>query len=345
MTLHEHRNTDVFPAILRPAPIRGGNPGFEGAARMTICGPNAPQEPARLASIESLGPLPMEEGENPVRTAARITRASGSSFGPGMALLPRPRREAMRALYAFSRVIDDIADEDWPLADKHRLLKAWREEIEELYRGRPVSAIGHALMPAIARYDLPKEEFLALIDGMRMDADGPVLAPSMEEFSLYCRRVAGAVGILSMRIFGAWQGAASERFALALGDAFQFTNILRDIEEDAELGRLYLPREILEEAGLPLVPDAIPGQPGLVRAGELLGAMARREFERARAEIPAHNRLALTPALMMMGVYETYLARIEASGFQRGDRPKLSKREKVMRGISAILHPMRPQRA
>ncbi|MEL6479516.1 MAG: squalene/phytoene synthase family protein [Pseudomonadota bacterium] len=297
------------------------------------------------AGVEALAPLPCPPDQRPEEIAAAITARSGTSFGPGMRLLSRPRREGMWALYAFSRVIDDIADEDWSLADKHRLLNEWRSEIARVYAGEPVSAIGRALHGPVMRYDLPQEEFLALIDGMQMDADGPVVAPSMEELRLYTRRVAGAVGLLSMRIFGAWRGAVSQRFALHLADAFQLTNILRDIEEDAGLGRLYLPAEVLRRAGLPFMPSEIQGQPGLVAAGREIGLLARAEFTAARALIPAHPRLALMPALMMMGVYETYLARMEAAGYARGLDLKLSKAQKVVRGLSAVVSPRRPARA
>ena len=291
--------------------------------------------------LEALAPLPPLPGTCPQTVAARITARSGTSFGPGMRLLSKPRREGMWALYAFARVIDDIADEDWPLAEKHRLLDDWRREIAAVYADAPVSAVGMALAGPVRDFALPEMEFLALIDGMQMDADGPVVAPSMEELRLYTRRVAGAVGMLSMRIFGAWRGDVSERFALALADAFQLTNILRDVEEDAALGRLYLPRETLERAGLPLDPAQIPGHPALPLAGAEIGALARAEFDKARAEIPAHSRRALTPALMMMGVYETYLARMEAAGFQRGLDLKLSKARKIRAGLAAVISPMR----
>ncbi|MEM9100616.1 MAG: squalene/phytoene synthase family protein, partial [Pseudomonadota bacterium] len=278
-------------------------------------------------------------GTDPKHVARMITERSGTSFGPGMKILPQKRREGMWALYAFSRVIDDIADEDWALEDKHRLLDDWRAEIARVYEGQPLSAIGQALVEPVRLFELPRAEFLALIDGMQMDADGPVVAPSMEDLRRYTRRVAGAVGMISMRIFGAWVGAASERFALALGDAFQLTNILRDVEEDAELGRLYLPRESLETYGAATTPSRIASDPNLPKVARDIGALARAEFERARDEIPAHSRRALMPALMMMGVYESYLAQMEAAGFDRGAPVHLSKPQKVWRGLRAVLWP------
>jgi len=291
------------------------------------------------AGIEALAPRPAPEGGDPRMVVAEITARARSSFAGGMRILPTRRREAMWALYAFSRVIDDVADEDWPLAAKHRLLNAWREEIGALYAGRPVSAVGQALARPVERYELPKAEFLALIDGMQMDADGPIIAPPMTELRLYTRRVAGAVGLLSMRIFGAWRGAASERFALALGDAFQLTNILRDVEEDASLGRLYLPREALERAGVPADPSAAAAHPALPEASAEIGRLARAEFDKAHALIPAHSRLALAPALLMMGVYASYLGRMERAGFRRDAALAMSGKEKLWRGLLCFASP------
>jgi phytoene synthase len=289
------------------------------------------------AALDALRPLPSDVPD-PAAAVARITAASGTSFGPGMRILPAERRAGMWALYAFSRVIDDIADEDWPVSDKHRLLDEWRDEIGRVYAGRPASTVGRALEGPVASFDLPKAEFLELIEGMQMDADGPIVAPSMETLRLYTRRVAGAVGLLSMRIFGAWRGEVSERFALALGDALQLTNILRDVEEDAGLGRLYLPREMLAEHGIPAVPVEAAGHPALPQLGADLGRLARAEFDTARGLVAAHDRRALAPALMMMGVYEGYLNRFAARDYARGPLG-VSKVAKLWSGLRCLVSP------
>jgi phytoene synthase len=290
-----------------------------------------------LTGIDRLAPLPAP-GLDADAEAERITRASGSSFSLGMGLLPEPRRRAMWALYAFSRVIDDIADEDWPLREKHRLLDAWRGEVDALYAGRPVSAVGRALATPVARFELPRAEFILLIEGMQMDADGPPVAPPLAELRRYTRRVAGAVGMLSMRIFDAWRGAVSARFALALADALQLTNILRDVEEDARLGRLYLPAELLERHGLPADPARIPGHPALPALARDLGRLARAEFDMARAAIPAHRRLALTAALPMMGAYEATLNAMDRAGWAR-PAPRPGKTTKLAAGLTCLLAP------
>jgi squalene synthase HpnD len=295
--------------------------------------------------LDALAPLPAPTGVNQQQVADAITARAKSSFSAGMRVLAKPRRDAMRAIYAFARVIDDIADEDWPLAEKHRLLDDWCAEIGRLYDGRPVSAIGQALVGPVARYKLPRSEFLLLIEGMEMDANGPIVAPSMTRLRAYTRRVAGAIGTLSMRVFGTWIGEQSERAALALGDAFQLTNILRDIEEDAAIGRLYLPREILEASGVPTDdPAAAARHPELWRACAEVGRLARADFAAARTAMAGHSRMALAPALLMTGVYEGYLAQMETRGFRREGGPvMLSKGSKLLRGLVCLASPIAPR--
>lgn len=245
----------------------------------------------------------------------RIVSGSGSSFAYGMAILPRARRRAIRAVYAFCRIVDDIADGDFPGSDdpafRARALDAWDEEIMRVYDGLPQTAVGAELARAIDANGLPQSEFLLLIDGMRMDAD-PIVAPSSERLAAYMRRVAGSVGLLSMRCFGAWRGEPSERFALALARGLQLTNILRDVREDAARGRLYIPRRILLATGLPPDPAVVPGHPALAQARAMLGVEARAAYAEAAIEISAHDRARLFPALLMMGPYERLLARMES---------------------------------
>ena len=257
--------------------------------------------------LEELYPHPASDGITAIEYAELVTERSGSSFSAGMAILPKPRREAMRSIYAFCRVVDDIADGDFTVSEKYAALDAWRVEIDQLFAGNPASAIGEALLPAIRDFALPKAEFLQMIDGMAMDADGPIIAPDRERLALYTRRVAGSVGIMSMHAFGAWRGEVSQAFALALGDAFQLTNILRDIESDAEIGRLYLPREMLQRYGLPVDdPAEVARHPVLFEVCRELGLEARSYYDQARLHATAHNRAELRPALLMMGAYEGY---------------------------------------
>lgn len=296
------------------------------------------------SGIEVLAPLPCPRATDPQQVVDAITARAKSSFAAGMRLLPRPRRAAMRSIYAFARVLDDIADGDWPASEKQRLLEDWRVEVGRLRGGAPVSAIGRALCGPVARYDLPEAELLLLIEGMEMDAQGAIVAPPMADLRAYTRRVAGTVGMLSMRVFGAWQGAASKRAALTLGDAFQLTNILRDVAEDARRGRVYLPREALDAAGIGgSDPDAIAASPNLWRARAECGRAAHEDFLAARRALAAHGRRRIAPALMMTGVYEGYLAAMEADGFRQNGPVILGRAEKLWLGLRSLAGPVEPR--
>ncbi|MEM9011286.1 MAG: presqualene diphosphate synthase HpnD [Pseudomonadota bacterium] len=292
-------------------------------------------------AARDLAPTPVPDGTNITAEVEAIVADARTSFAAGMRILTRDRRQAMYAIYAFARVVDDIADGDLPSAEKHRLLDAWRGEIEAVYAGTAKSLVGRALTGPIARYELPKEEFLLLIEGMEMDCDAPIVAPSLPTLLSYTRRVAGAVGLLSMRCFGAWIGPPSARFALALADALQLTNILRDVEEDAAIGRLYLPREILQRYGITSEdPMEVAADPRLQGVCAEIGARARAGFAAARAEMPAHSRTRLAPAMMMMGVYEGYLNLMAARDFCRAPEPiSLSRRQKIALSLRYALAP------
>ena len=199
------------------------------------------------------GSLPASDAANDAASARAHARAvafrSGSSFLLGMRVLPARRRAAMYAIYAFCREVDDIADEAGAVDEKLAALDAWRAEIEQLYHGQPSRPTTRALLDAVEAFALPKDAFLAVIDGMEMDAREAMVAPDRDAFALYCRRVAGAVGMLSIRAFGAREPEAKE-IAVTLGEALQITNILRDVHEDADRDRLYLPQELLESRGI-----------------------------------------------------------------------------------------------
>ena len=248
-----------------------------------------------------------------------------------MRILPRDKREAMYAVYAFCREVDDVADGTAPLEVKRRVLAEWRQEIARLMAGAPGHPITLALAGPVRRFDLPEDAFVAVLDGMEMDAAGGMVAPSLAELRLYCARVAGAVGRLSERIFGAG-GPDGEALASALGEAVQLTNVLRDLDEDAQIGRLYLPRELLVAHGVPITtPAAILGHPALPGVCRNLADMAEERFSAAAALIGRGSRRALRPARVMMEVYRRILERLRERGFERLDeRVGLSRREKLL---------------
>ena len=250
-----------------------------------------------------------------------VAERSGSSFFWGMRVLPRSRREAMYAIYAFCREVDDIADEPGTIEDKLAALAGWRTEIDRLFEGDPTRPTTRALLPPLAAYNLPKAEFLAVIDGMEMDAREAMVAPSLADFELYCRRVAGAVGCLSICAFGA-TGPAAEQLAVTLGEALQVTNVLRDLDEDAVRGRLYLPAELLEEAGIAARdPGAVLADPRLGEVCSVFVERARRCFSHSQDLCAALERKRVKPAILMMEVYRRMLERLDRRGWAAPRRP------------------------
>ena len=244
-------------------------------------------------------------------------QVSRSSFYAGMRVLPRAEREAMFAVYAFCRAVDDIADDiDRDRADRARALEAWRADITSLYAGGPPGR-AELVADAVLRFHLAKADFIAVIDGMEMDTAGDIRAPDAATLDLYCDRVASAVGRLSVRIFGMADPAATD-LAHHLGRALQLTNILRDIDEDAAIGRLYLPREHLTAHGItatdPLTVAVDPAIDGVARD---VAADAHRHYAAAKAILGRRPAGHLFAPRLMAGVYSRTLAMMEAAGWHR----------------------------
>ena len=236
----------------------------------------------------------------------------------------------MYAIYAFCREVDDIADNDAPEEEKRVALDQWRREIDAVFAGASKLPLGRVLAADVARFHLRRADFLALIDGMEMDARTAIQAPSLEELDLYCDRVASAVGRLSVRAFGV-ESADADRVAHHLGRALQLTNILRDLAEDAERHRLYLPRDYLLEAGIvATTPAAVLHHPNLAQACDKLADLAERHFLDARAAMALCPRRAMRPARAMGAVYHAQLLRLKQRGWARlGEPIKLPKSMKL----------------
>jgi squalene synthase HpnD len=249
-----------------------------------------------------------------------VVRSAGTSFYHGMRVLPPDRRHAMYAIYAFCRIVDDIADEAGTIETKRLALGTWRDNIAALYEGRTEGPVTRILAAAVSRFQLRAEDFVAVIDGMQTDAETVVVAPDMAALDLYCDRVASAVGRLSVRTFGDASPAA-DRVAHALGRALQLTNILRDIKEDAERGRIYLPREYLLDANVPADPVAILTAPGLPTVCNRLTTLAHGYFQQAWTAMDRCDRVAMKPARLMGATYDAILLALEKRGWQRLDEP------------------------
>ncbi len=274
-------------------------------------------------------PAPLGVEQADLDAVEAIVRAAGTSFYHGMRVLPPDRRHAMYAIYAFCRIVDDIADESGSLQQKRSGLAAWRNNIAELYHGRTEGPVTRVLAAAVPRFQLRAEDFIAVIDGMQTDAETVVLAPDLATLDLYCDRVASAVGRLSVRAFGDCSPAA-DLVAYALGRALQLTNILRDIQEDAERGRIYLPLEYLRDAGVAADPVAMLTAPGLGVVCDRLATLAHGYFRQARDSMDQCDRTAMKPARLMAATYDSILSGLERRGWKRlGDRVSLPKWKKL----------------
>ena len=259
------------------------------------------------------------------------TKASGSSFYWAMRLLEPRRRLAMYAIYAFCRDVDDIVDEPGADEDKSLRLALWEEDIRALYHGgQPSQKLAAALRPAILSYTLPMADFLAVIDGCRMDLGPGQVRPTMLTLDLYCDRVASAVGRLSVRVFGDFVPDCLD-LANHQGRALQLTNILRDVVVDSKIGRLYLPDELLCRQGIvSLEIDEILAHPALPKVCAELGEIAGQHFALAREALKHCSARAVRPAVVMMEMYWQIYLRLEAIGWRPQAEPvKLPKLTKL----------------
>jgi hydroxysqualene synthase len=241
-------------------------------------------------------------------------RASGSSFYSAMRILPRERRDAMLQIYGFCRAVDDIADEGGEREVRLAALDRWRCELDAVFAGRTPHHL-QGLAMSIHRFDLDKRDFHSVIDGMEMDVREDICAPDLSTLDLYCDRVASAVGRLSVKVFGV-DGADGAGLAHHLGRALQLTNILRDLDEDASIGRLYLPREALELAEIEISePHSVLAHRHIGIACEHIAAMARDHYAQSYAIMNRALRRAVRAPRIMADVYSSVLDALCARGW------------------------------
>jgi phytoene synthase len=269
-----------------------------------------------------------------------LTRRASSNFYWAFRLLPQARRRALCAVYAFCRGVDDIADEPGVARDPARLLARWRAELEAVYAGIPRHPIGVALADAVARFEIPHEHFAAVIEGVEMDLCRDRYERWEGDLSEYCYRVAAAVGLICIRLFG-HRHASARDYAIELGLACQLTNILRDVGEDARRGRIYLPQEDLRRFGC-REEDVLVGHCTeafrAVMAFEC--ARAGEHYGRARFLLAEEDRQTLAPAEAMRLIYEQLLRRIVLRDYDVfGPSVRLTRPEKAGLAVAAWVRP------
>jgi 15-cis-phytoene synthase len=245
--------------------------------------------------------------------------ASGSSFYHSFRFLPPERRRAIVALYAFCREVDDAVDETVDAAVARIKLEWWRLQVAAIFDGVPQHPVAQALKPVVQAFSLPQEHFRAVIDGMAMDLEFDRY-PDFALLERYCDRVAGVVGLMSAQIFG-YCNDSTRSYARDLGIAFQLTNIIRDVGEDARRGRVYLPEDEMARFG---VARAELLQQGVTPGFQALMAFqvqrARAFYDKAFAALPSIDRRSQRPGLIMAAIYRTVLGEIERDGFRVLDR-------------------------
>lgn len=280
--------------------------------------------------------MPSTDLANEFRFCREVTRRSASSFYYALRLLPPARRRALYAVYAFCRAVDDAADEA-DAADAPGLIDEWRAELERCYHGTPLHPVTVALAASLAEFPVPRSALAAVIDGVEMDVVQRRY-PTFEELELYCRRVASAVGLASIEVFG-YTNPAARDYAIDVGLALQLTNILRDISEDAERDRIYLPEEDLARFGVP-AEDLLRGvyNRRFVELMEFEAERARRYYRSAERLLPAEDAASLRPAEIMRRTYAELLDRIvEERYFVFGRRLGLSRGRKAALAVSMWL--------
>ncbi|GJE55529.1 presqualene diphosphate synthase HpnD [Methylobacterium thuringiense] len=251
----------------------------------------------------------------PAAAEATALPAAGSSFYTAMRLLPPERREAMYAVYAFCRSVDDVADDGGAREVRAAELDRWRADIDALYAGNPAPRV-EPLAGPVKQFGLKRQDFQDVIDGMAMDAVEDIVAPSEQKLDLYCDRVASAVGRLSVRIFGMPEEDGI-KLAWHQGRALQLTNILRDIDEDAERGRLYLPLEKFQAVGLKHpTPQSALTHPRLAEVCAGVAAEAQAHYRATWEIIGRNSRSATKAARLMAGAYSLYLDAVVKRGWQ-----------------------------
>ncbi len=259
---------------------------------------------------------------------SKIKSGSGRTVFWGMQLLPKAKREALYTLFAFVRHLEDVVESPVELAEKQEILSMWRQEMDNIFdRKVPATDIGRRIYKNCMRFKLPKEEFLNLVDSISANIDNPLQAPSLSQLSGYCRGVGGMTGSLSLRVFGCTDEKIIKELSTSLGSTLQITNILRNVKEDAQNNRLYIPQELLKKANITATdPKSVVVDKNLALARQELAAIAVKDYEKAYDILAGLDKSTSRPIRLITDLYKRYFDMMEKRGWEIiSPKPRISK--------------------
>ena len=259
---------------------------------------------------------------------SKIKNGSGRTVFWGMQFLPKAKREALYTLLAFVRHLEDVVESPVALAEKQEILSMWREEMDNIFERRvPATDIGRRIYKNCMRFKLPKAEFLNLVDSISANIDNPLKAPTLKQLSGYCRGVGGMTGSLSLRVFGCTDEQTIRELSTSLGLAVQITNILLNVKEDAQNGRLYIPQELLEKAGISATdPKSVVVDKNLAAARRELARIAAENYRKGYEILEKQEKTTARPIRLITDLYRKYFDIMEKRGWEIiSPKPRVSK--------------------
>ncbi len=259
---------------------------------------------------------------------SKIKNGSGRTVFWGMQFLPKAKREALYTLLAFVRHLEDVVESPVALAEKQEILSMWREEMDNIFERRvPATDIGRRIYKNCMRFKLPKAEFLNLVDSISANIDNPLKAPTLKQLSGYCRGVGGMTGSLSLRVFGCTDEQTIRELSTSLGLAVQITNILLNVKEDAQNGRLYIPQELLEKAGISATdPKSVVVDKNLAAARRELARIAAENYRKVSEILEKQEKTTARPIRLITDLYRKYFDIMEKRGWEIiSPKPRVSK--------------------
>ena len=259
---------------------------------------------------------------------SKIKNGSGRTVFWGMQFLPKAKREALYTLLAFVRHLEDVVESPVALAEKQEILSMWREEMDNIFERRvPATDIGRRIYKNCMRFKLPKAEFLNLVDSISANIDNPLKAPTLKQLSGYCRGVGGMTGSLSLRVFGCTDEQTIRELSTSLGLAVQITKNLLNVKEDAQNGRLYIPQELLEKAGISATdPKSVVVDKNLAAARRELARIAAENYRKVYEILEKQEKTTARPIRLITDLYRKYFDIMEKRGWEIiSPKPRVSK--------------------